>query len=90
MSLFRPYLAAESTCKCFSDEWHLYADPAGQGRHGDRRKLACSHSQHSLLLIEQGIKPIPGQVMILPIGNDMRQITETMALILAKEDTFPL
>jgi len=32
--------------------------------------------RHGLLLVEQGIKPLAGQVMVLPIGNDMRQITQ--------------
>jgi hypothetical protein len=37
--------------------------------------------QHRLLLVEQGIKALLGQVMVLPIGNDMRQITACVCSI---------
>ena len=33
--------------------------------------------QHSLLLAEQGVKPLSGQVMVLPSKNDLRQITSS-------------
>jgi hypothetical protein len=41
----------------------------------DKAQSKLSFLQHSLLLVEQGIKPLSGQVMVLPIGNDMQQIT---------------
>jgi hypothetical protein len=33
--------------------------------------------QQSLLPMKQGRKPTPGQVMVLPTGNDIRQITQS-------------